>query len=303
MVEAQAPDPLTETPMPLMRVPSLAATCLAVFTLSGCQSKEAPAPAAQPSGATPAPATDGTLLRISAADYSFDAPDQIPAGLTTIRLINTGPSLHHVELIKFDQGKTVADFLTALKAGGPPPSWASMIGGPNVPEFGDSSTAIVTLDPGSYAIVCFIPGTDGVPHLMKGMAHMLTVAGPASSSPEPVADLTAKLTDYDFQFSAPLTAGHHVIRVENDGPQVHEITIVRLQSGKTADDVAKWSEKMMGPPPGAVHGGLSGIMPGEHMYIVIDLPPGQYGLICFFQDMHDGKPHFAHGMIKTITVS
>lgn len=286
--------------MPRMRVYPLAAFCFTALATPGCQSKAASDPPAQAAAASPA--TAGTLLRVTASDYTFDAPEQIPAGLTTIRLINKGPSLHHVELIKFDQGKTLPDFLAALRAGGPP-SWASMIGGPNVPEFGDSSTAIVTLDPGSYAIACFIPGTDGVPHLMKGMAHMLTVAGPATSSPEPVADLTAKLTDYDFQFSQPLTAGHHVIRVENDGPQVHEVTIVRLERGKTAMDVAKWSEKMVGPPPGAVHGGLSGIMPGEHMYIVIDLPAGEYGLICFFQDMHDGKPHYAHGMIKTITVS
>ncbi len=288
--------------MPLARALPISACCLTALTLAGCQPKESAHPATDAAATTPA--TEGpTVLRVTASDYSFDAPDQISAGLTTIRLINKGPSLHHVELVRLDQGKTLPDFLAALKAGGPPPSWASMIGGPNVPEFGDSSTAIISLDPGSYAMICVIPGADGMPHVMKGMAHLITVTGPARVSPEPTADMSVKLVDYDFQFSQPLTAGHHMIRVENAGQQVHEMVIVRLESGKKVEDVAAWAAKMAGPPPGAVHGGVSGIMPGEHMFIEADLTPGDYGLLCFFPDIHDGKPHLAHGMMKTIKVS
>lgn len=278
----------------------LVALCLTTALLPGCQSRESSRPLPDAAGAA---STDPSVLRVTATDFSFEAPDQIPAGLTTIRLINKGPSLHHIELIKLDQGKTLPDFLTALKAGGPPPSWASMIGGPNVPEFGDSSTAIVTLDPGSYAMICVIPGSDGMPHVMKGMARTITVTSPARVTAEPVADVMVKLVDYDFQFAQPLTAGHHTIRVENVGEQVHEMVLVRLENGKTAADVAAWAEKMAGPPPGAVHGGISGIMPGEHMFIVADLPAGNYGLLCFFPDSKDGKPHLVHGMIKTITVA
>jgi hypothetical protein len=278
------------------------ALCLTALTLAGCQPKESAhsAPGAAPATtAVNAP----TVLRVRAADFSFEAPDSITAGLTTIRFSNKGPSPHHVELIKLEQGKTLQDFLTALKAGGPPPAWASMIGGPNDPESGDSSTAIITLDPGSYAIICLIPGVDGVPHVMKGMAHLITVTGPARTTPEPTADVQVKLSDYDFQFSQPLTAGHHLIRVENVAQQVHELVLVRLESGKKVEDVAAWAAKMIGPPPGAIHGGTSGIMPGGHLFIETDLPPGDYGLICFFPDMHDGKPHLAHGMMKTIKVS
>ena len=35
----------------------------------------------------------------------------------------------------------------------------------------------------------------------------------------------------------------------------------------------------------------------------VELTPGDYGLICFVPDAKDGKPHLAHGMVKTITVS
>ena len=34
-----------------------------------------------------------------------------------------------------------------------------------------------------------------------------------------------------------------------------------------------------------------------------DLTPGDYGFICFVPDAKDGKPHLAHGMMRTITVN
>jgi hypothetical protein len=35
----------------------------------------------------------------------------------------------------------------------------------------------------------------------------------------------------------------------------------------------------------------------------VELTAGDYGLICFLPDVKDGKPHLAHGMMKTIRVS
>jgi hypothetical protein len=35
----------------------------------------------------------------------------------------------------------------------------------------------------------------------------------------------------------------------------------------------------------------------------MDLPPGEYGLVCFVPDAKDGKPHFMHGMITQLTIS
>ena len=55
--------------------------------------------------------------------------------------------------------------------------------------------------------------------------------------------------------------------------------------------------------PGTIHGGLSGIMPGTHAFIEVDLPPGEYGLLCVLPDRKDGKPHFMHGMQKQTNVT
>jgi hypothetical protein len=139
---------------------------------------------------------------------------------------------------------------------------------------------------------------------MKGMVRPLTVtaaSGPAPS--DPAADLVMKLVDYDFQLSAPLTAGKHTIRVENAGPQPHELVLVRLEPGKEPVDFAQWGDKQVGPAPGELYGGVSAIMPGTHAFVEVDLPAGEYGLICFIPDIKDGTPHFHHGMMKRITVS
>jgi hypothetical protein len=282
----------------------------AALLLTACRSGESArhiaadsaAPAASQPGDTPAGAPN--VVTVTATDFRFEAPAEIPAGLTTFKLVNSGPSLHHVQLIKLEEGKTADDFLAALKAGGPPPRWASVAGGPNPPEPGGTSSTTLAVEPGNYAMLCFIPAADGVPHMMKGMVRPLTVTGPArAGAAEPTADLVMKLVDFDFQLSQPLKAGRQTLRVENAGGQPHEVAIVRLEPGKEPVDFAKWGERPSGPAPGKLFGGVSGIMPGTHAFVEVDLPPGDYGLLCFVPNEKDGKPHFMQGMAKRVKVS
>jgi len=50
-------------------------------------------------------------------------------------------------------------------------------------------------------------------------------------------------------------------------------------------------------------GGISGLAPGDHVFVTVTLAPGRYGLICFFPDAKDGKAHYMHGMVKEFRVS
>ncbi len=252
-----------------------------------------------------------SLITITATDYAFGVPDTIPAGLTTFRLVNQGKELHHANLVRLGEGKTVADFqaglAAAMKNHAPPPSWMSFVGGPNTVTVGDTATAAQMLGPGSYVLVCWIPSLDGVPHVMKGMMHPLVVTAGAEPAPaaEPAADVTIKLTDYDFQLSQPLTAGKHVVRVENTGAQAHEIVIAALSAGKTLQDFIAWEaggEK--GPlPTGEWLGGVTTLDVGGHSQFAATFAPGSYLLLCFWPDAKDGKPHIMHGMAKQITVN
>lgn len=212
-----------------------------------------------------------------------------------------------MQLIRLDDGKTFADFTAALqemKPGTAPPAWIHDVAGPNSPVPGGEQHLTQELQPGSYAIVCFIDTPDHIPHVAKGMVRPLTVipaSGPAPATP--TADVTITMTDYDWTITPPLTAGKHTIKLLNTAAQSHEMFIARLDSGKTTAELLKWAETFQGKPPATPMGGISGMPQGATVYLPVDLTPGEYALLCFLPDAGDGRPHLAHGMVKTITVN
>jgi hypothetical protein len=259
------------------------------------------APASSAEAAAAAPAT----VTMTAKDYAFDAPAQIPAGSVTLQLKNEGKEVHQAQLIRLEGGKTGQDLMAAMKQHGPPPDWMKFVGGPNAAAPGHEVSATSVLEPGHYAWVCFIPSPDGVMHAAKGMvrAFEVTAAPAGATTALPATDITVTLVDYDFQFSKPLTAGKHQLMIENAGPQAHEIVMVKLAPGKTIKDFATWAESMKGPPPAEPVGGVGVLEQGMRATFSADLAAGDYGLICFVPDVKDGKMHLVHGMMKNIKVS
>jgi hypothetical protein len=245
-------------------------------------------------------------VSVTATDYAFDAPAELTAGVTTLRLDNQGKELHHAQLVRIEEGKTADDMLKALRTPGPLPGWIKFVGGPNAVVPGRQAVATSGLAPGHYAYVCFIPTADGVMHVEKGMIRPFEVTGSTDRSVTelPAADVTITLVDYDFQSSVPLTPGKHTIMVENAGPQLHELALLKLAPGKKVEDFARWAETgMKGPPPAEPVGGVVNLEKGGRASFSAELTPGDYGLMCFVPDAKDGKPHLAHGMMKTIRVS
>ena len=281
---------------------------LALCLLAACapgESDTAAANNADSNAAAPTiPAITPNVVTVTARDFAYDAPAEIPAGMTTFHLVNQGPDVHHLQLVKLEQGKTVDELVKALKPGTHMPDWAVQMGGPNTPRPGGGiSDGTVKLDPGSYAMICLIPAPDGVPHFVKGMTKTLTVTpSETAAAPEPTADIVVKLVDYDFQFSQPLTPGRHTIRFENPGPQAHEMFIAKLSPGTTAEKFLEWIEKPKGPPTAEPIGGITSIERGGVNFFTGDFSAGDYGLYCFEPDEKTGKPHLAHGMMKQIKV-
>jgi len=239
-------------------------------------------------------------LMIMAQEFTFDAPDTVPAGFTRVGLMNHGAEAHHAVIVRLDSGHVAGELLDAL-AKNRVPAWAVFLGGPNASMQGISETA-VELTPGNYVLICLIPSTDGVLHVAKGMVRNLVVKDGAAPTVAPTADLTITLSDYAFKKSAPLTAGAHVIRVDNAAEQPHELLLVRLEPGKTIQEFAEWAEKPQGPPPGTPVGGTTPQSQGTVNYVFADLTPGEYGLVCFVPDVKDGKLHLVHGMIEQFKI-
>lgn len=248
-----------------------------------------------------ASAAKANVVRVTGEDFKFDAPDVISAGMTQFIFTNKGPALHHVAILKLNDGKTIDDLQAALANPGPMPSWVKEYGGANAPVPGEESNVTLNMTPGNYALICFVD-LGGPPHFAKGMVRPLKVVPSKKAAAAPAASITMTLFDYNFKLSGPIRAGTRTIRVRNIGKQHHEVQLVQLAPGKTVKEVLDWLGKPEGPPPGKAIGGVAGMEPGMTEYFTANFTPGKYGLICFLPDTRDGKPHLAHGMVQEITV-
>ncbi len=243
---------------------------------------------------------------IDAADYSYTAPETITAGWVRVTLTNSGTEPHHVQFLRLNDGVTTQQFEEALNQGeGPALAMTKQVGGVGAIHPGGSAQAAINLPAGEYVILCLIPSpSDHVAHHAKGMIKSLTVSEGDNTASEPTASLTVNLKDFMFDLPASLPAGKKVIKVTNKGPEPHEFNILRLEEGKTADDVLKFLKgEAGGPPPFAPVGGMNGLDVGLSGYAELDLAPGHYVAICNIPSPKgNGAPHFMLGMIKEFTV-
>jgi len=237
-------------------------------------------------------------------DYAFDGPDSIPAGLTTIAIENQGSEPHQAVLIRLGEDQTLEEAMaTAAESPNGLPQGVVFEGGPVASMPGQTVATTMNLEPGNYVIVCEIPSPDGQTHSEKGQVLPLEVTGEASDADLPPADVTVGLAEYAF--SAPeLTAGEHSIRLENNGEEVHEALLIKLEEGKTAMDFAAAFEPGAppGPPPGSIVGGVGGIDPGKEAQFEATFDAGNYAWICFYP-APDGQPHIAKGMVSEFTIA
>ena len=250
-------------------------------------------------------------VTLTAKDFSFVLPAEIPAGYVDLTLDNQGKEVHQAQLVKLGSA-TLAQFkayavktdLSKVKAG------TIFVGGPNNVAPGQSVTATVKLDPGAYAVVCVIPGADGKPHVAKGMIGQVNVAQTAESvEVAPVATSTIILGDFSFTLPKGFT-GKGTIDISNQGNQVHEAILYELGAGKTVADAKKYlltppgTPPPAGPPPLTPIGGTVGLSSQQHAWLDLDLTPGNYLLVCFFPDTaKGGLPHALEGMLKGFTIS
>ena len=232
----------------------------------------------------------------------FSGPDSIPAGWAEITLTNNSQGGEHVQLVKLDDGKTPDDLKAALEADGENfPAWAIPYGGPNAPDPGGNTTsAIVKLDAGNYALISVIPNAEGVPGFLRGMLKAVKVTAATGAMLEPQPDLTVELIDFGLNLPDEITAGEHILAFDNTGAQVHEAYLVKLNDGATAETYLNTPPTE--PPPAVGLGGITGITPGAKQYIPVALEPGRYAMFCFFPDPNSHAPHFALGMVKEFTV-
>lgn len=108
-------------------------------------------------------------------DYNFKLSAPIRAGKRTIRVHNTGPQVHEIQLVQLAPGVSLGEFMKWLeKMEGPPPG--KPMGGVAGLESGMSQYFSADFVPGSYALICFVSDAkDRKPHFAHGMAQQIEV--------------------------------------------------------------------------------------------------------------------------------
>jgi uncharacterized cupredoxin-like copper-binding protein len=129
-----------------------------------------------------------------------------------------------------------------------------------------------------------------------------TVHDTRAAAKVPVVTVHAK----EFAFDAPKTiaAGMTSFRLVNDGKQLHHLTIMKLEKGKTLADLQA-AMKNPGPPPTWLVsvGGPNAAVPGGSVEATLNLEAGNYVMACFIPSPGEAVPHLMKGMIQPLTVT
>lgn len=136
-----------------------------IKALSVIETEEPPAPE---------PTADVTLDFV---DFSYVLSEPLASGLQTIRVNNQGSHPHEVWIAKLNEGKTVQDLFAALAPDAAPEAWQfNGIGGITEIEPDTHAYFEVDLEPGRYALLCFVFDHDQhTAHAAMGMVQEFTV--------------------------------------------------------------------------------------------------------------------------------
>lgn len=257
---------------------------------------------AQDAAATSHAAHEGHVFRIIAIDYAFQAVDEIPSGWTTIEFTNQGEEPHMLLFHRLPEGRNFDEYaadvwrpineawMTLLDEGrgrlqiSGIPEWFNAaeqwMGGAGILGPGLSMEITVNLEPGTYAMECYVKSVDGEFHAMEGMIRELVVTDSRSEMTPPDADIEITLTNDGMAIEGDLTPGRHLVKVDlaEGRSNVH---VARLEPEADVQDVVDWIHwsEMGGlwpPAPASFIGGLHLLPANGTGYFTLDLEPGRY---------------------------
>lgn len=141
------------------------------------------------------------------------------------------------------------------------------------------------------------PAASAAPRASASRASATTAFTPIAGAN--VVQVTAN--DYAFEMPASIPAGLTTMRFVNKGKELHHLYLVKVEKGKTPDDVMQWF-KSGGPPPKWMHPvGGPNASAGETVF-TSNLEAGEYVALCVIPSP-GGPPHIMKGMIKALTVT
>ena len=241
-------------------------------------------------------------------DYAFAVPDSVPSGWVTFQMKNRGEETHEFVLARLPGDKSFGEFYEAyitpmdsleqLRIEGTIgaseyqkaakqilPKWIGKLegaGGGGLLGPGQSGEVTLNLEPGEYAMVCFIKSPNKRSHAYQGMARPLVVTDDSSGASPPTADvqITSMGTDVAIEgtFEArPQTASFHVSDTTGEDAEPHSSVYIAPMNTEKQRELMKNREENI-HAIGYLNGVL-GVPEGETGYMTNDLSSGRYALV------------------------
>lgn len=234
----------------------------------------------------------------SGKSSELTVPESVEAGLVEVTFENTGKAPHAVQFVRVDGDQTAADVQKVTGGQGAIPGWLHGAGGIGTVAPGQSGTAIVSLDPGTY----YAEDDEAD----KGGIAKFEVTGEASDAELPQTEATIVASEYKFTADG-LKPGANRITFDNAGEELHHAIAAPIAEGKTIADVKKFlmtEGRPSGPPPVDFESSVgTAVLDGGAKEVVdLELKAGRYAFVCFIPDRAGGPPHFIKGMLQEIKV-
>ena len=254
----------------------------------------------------PAAGYQANKLTITTNGMGYTIKGSPRPGNIDITFDNPDGAAHEAEIVKLADGKTIQDVLHDMQQGGEEAAAADLDGNPEEMNYGTPAmlsggekTEVVSgkLAPGTYGVVCFLPGPDGMPHVAMGMAAQFTVAGKEIDR-TPKSAGTVQLADDGI--TLPDGFGSGTYEVTNTGTTPHSFSLARLDG--SLDDLFAYiggqfaQNEPIDGGPGALVGGVNTLLPGQTAYLVVDLQPGHYGYVSTVQGDDPSDSDYARGL-------
>jgi hypothetical protein len=120
-----------------------------------------------------------------------------------------------------------------------------------------------------------------------------------------IPEVKIEAADYSFTMPETISAGWVRIILTNSGTEPHHIQFMRLNDGVTANQFKDALNQDIGPALAMVKevGGVAPIHPGGSASAVLNLPVGDYVVLCFISSPSDQTPHHAKGMFRSLKVA
>jgi hypothetical protein len=267
---------------------------VALLVIAACST-----PAAAP---TPTPVAMPEVT-VEVSDAGISAPDEVPAGLVAVTINNSTQAPTGPIFARLNEGVSQEQFMEALMAdesGMAAISLVTLLGGAQAGP-SESVRTVFELKPGNHIALGF---GEGPPQL----ASFTVAAGSGAAPAAPETTVNVDLIDFQFTMPEQIKAGAQTWQIENKGGQWHEMAVFKLEEGVTVQDVLAMmmsGEPPEGPPPFEEMAFWAPMSAGERAWMDVDLPPGEYTVLCFLPDFASDPPksHLEHGMVRTLTVT